>query len=261
MPILDLPSAHYDADTAVIALDAGALASRDLLYVLGVMCAPHSPEKAAALCKGTSLDALVAVLRKATELGVPMEVPGDVALDLHRHISPKDKLWAELTADSLAFVSSGYILRWIVSRWDNEGTRAEASLNCAAGKIADWLKVHKLFRGATRDTVQRYWRDYRSVSHLWGAWELVGLAGIDHAKPDGFRHFLSTAHWLLDRGASIVPARRRQGEAILAKDHAWQLSEGFAPSAVVWARDLDAHDIRKCPLPKGFKPTGAKRRR
>lgn len=260
MPILDLPSAHCDPD-AVAALGREEIARGDLLYILGVMCAPHAPEKAIALCEGTAIDELITRIGTALGVGIDPDIPSSIAYKLPGHVSPKEKLWAELTTDSLAFVASGYILRWIVSRWDNESTRAEATLNCAAGKIVDWLKANKLFRGASRDTVQRYWRDYQSVSHFWAAWELVGLAGIDHATPDGFRLFLSTAHWLLHRGAEIVPVRRRAGEAILSRAVAWQMPGDFVPSSVVWTKDLDAHDIRKAPLPQTFKATSAKRRR
>ncbi len=262
MPVIELASRKIFGAEELAELGE-ATSAFDSVYVVGLACRPRNPEIAMQLVSGMRLDGMTAMHRLMRMASLDFSVDGSMHVALLDHVSPRESLWAELAADRLAYISTAFILRWIASRWANENTRAEASVNAAAGKVCEWLQANRLFRGASRDTIKRHWRDYKSVSHIWAAWQILGQAGIDHSTPTGFRQFIETARWLLDRGAEIVPVRARPGDAILSKADAWLMPAEMAPlpAAVVWTDDLDAHDIRKCPAPEVAKPTGAKQRR
>src|SRR5438045_2844046 len=123
-------------------------------------------------------------------------------------------------------MAAGYILRWIVSRWQNLNTRDQASLASAVDVVESWCKNNQIARGGRRDNIERLWRKYQSVSHLWAAYQLMYDCSMRYANKrlpsiDDLKCFYGTAYWLLEQAAQIVPKRRRPGDAILSRDEAW----------------------------------------
>ena len=293
MPVLDLPSLHIDDEAAatlpivVIAqlvgeedpdnLSATAahwLVTRDFLYTLSVMCAPDHSEKEDDGMVGRLHDALnadevyhvsdllseVDGLPELLDIVIRSSAGGsrlETLLAVADRENPEEIIAHLLTKDWLAHIVVGYILRWIVSRWRDPNVRNEASLAQAASAIEEWSRSNGITGGGWQNITRNLWPKYKSVSHLWAAFYMMQDLEIDIRTPDGFQTFLSTAQWLLETASNIVPKGRRAGEAILSREHAWQVPASYVRRAVlratgedlgivaVWSNELDAHDIRR----------------
>lgn len=251
MPTLRLPS---QADP-VEGLEAGEAALIDLNYTLGVMCRPEGDYFARDLVNGHLLDDIVRDLRLRRQIGMPLPaIDTGVMLDAIDHVSPRVKLWGELADDRLAYLSSGLILRWVLSRAAHPETRSSATVNKATDEVQKWLVRHRLSGGARSDNVRRWWRTFRPVSHLWAAWQMLAEAGIHAESPSGFRSLLETARLLRKLGTNTLPLRARRGDNLLGKD-TWQIPDDLptAPFVVAWLNNLDAHDIAKMSAPSMLK--------
>lgn len=285
MPVLNLPSLHIDNAAAatlpavVIAqlfgeedtdnLSAAAarwLVMRDFLYTLSVMCSPSYDDGDAKddglieqLHHALNADEMyhAADLLARFELKEKISISAEVALSFASRVDPKDIIEALLANDWLAHIAAGYILRWIVSRWRDPLVMNEASLTQAVGAMHQWCKKHGIKGGGEQNITRNMWPKYKSVSHLWAAFYMMKDARIDIATEDGFVSFCSTAQWLLEEGAKIVPKGRRAGETILTVEEAWTVPASYVRRAIyratgedagivpIWSNELGAHDIRE----------------
>src|ERR1700751_3112059 len=112
-----------------------------------------------------------------------------------------------------------------------------------------------------QNLVRNMWPKYKAVSHLWAAFSIMNDAGIDITTTDGFVSFCSTAQWLLEQGAKIVPKGRRAGETILTLDEAWTVPASYvrrlippanredAGIVTIWNNELGVHDIGEAGRP------------
>ncbi len=268
MPILDFPSNYVPDGEAeklppvALGILAGAseeelskaaadyLAGRDFIYTLSVMCSPESEIDAARVIYAQSLEELYQAMGIVRELGLNGDVDSALALE----IADRDNVYVLLKklseTGAVGHIASGYILRWIVSRWRESSMREMASLATAASIIEEWGKRHKVVGTSRQNVMRNVWREYSSVAHLWAALDLMMEAGREPFTPSGFVQFCSTAQWLLEQGAAIVPKGRRDGESVLSLDSAWSVPDSFVlrtqRGSIVhlWNLNLGAHDIR-----------------
>ena len=294
MPVLDFLSLHIDDDAAATlptvvlaqlmgevnpdnlsATAADWLVTRDLLYTISVMCDPDHLQNPDDALVGRLHDALNAnEISDVSEILSEVEGLTDVAdvdvvlkgasnprlaalVAASTREDPINLMKGLLSTDWLAHIAAGYILRWIVSRWRDPLARNEASLTQAVKTIEQWCKSNGIKGGGEQNIKRNMWTKYKPVSHLWAAFYIMKDVGIDIGTPDGFQTFLSTAQWLLETASNIVPKGRRAGEAILSREHAWQVPASYVRRAVlratgedlgivaVWSNELDAHDIRR----------------
>ena len=280
MPLLDLPSAHFvdndtlleipevaiaqlngeEDDDKLSAIASNVLAKRDFLYTIAVMCAPADGDKISAAINAISSWQAEEIVRAFVDAGIPLSADADVALSFAGREDWKPVISQLLNSSWLAGLASGYVLRWVVSRWQQSETRSEASLTRAIGVIEEWCRTNRVGGGGTENIKKHLWPKYKSVSHLWAAWFILQDVDVDLMTPDGLSEFFSTAHCLLQKAAAIVPKRRRVGEAFLSIDEAWQIPPAFVRrislrtedgeekdigSVGAWIDDPDAHDIRK----------------
>jgi hypothetical protein len=272
MLVLDFPSAHIDDKAAselpsvVLAklqgeedpdcLSAAAardLVGRDLFHAMMVMCAPDEPGEA--VCRfNESLVAneLYQFTKAINDTGChEISIDGATALAIADREDPKHILKLLLTRDWVAHIASGFILRWIVSRWLEPETRGSASLAKAASAIHGWCEANGIVGGKPQNVTRNIWKEYKSVSHLWAAFYMIMEAEIDISTVSGFLTFCGSAQWLLDLGANIVPVGARPGESVLSSEDAWAMPTSHVPRTAdgtikwrIWNTDLGAHDIR-----------------
>ncbi|TXL75637.1 hypothetical protein FHP25_13360 [Vineibacter terrae] len=280
MPLLDLPSAHFDNDALLeipevaiaelngeedldklSAIANNVLAQRDFIYTLSVMCSPgvEQYEDIIRLNHAIFADQSLSIVQGLREAGVPLTVDPDVALSFDGREDWRLIVRRMLDRDWLAHIASGYILRWVVSRWQQPETQPEASLTRAIDGIAEWCRRNRVVGGGKQNIKKHLWPRYKSVSHLWAAWYILEDVGVELLTPAGLSEFFATAYYLLHQASTIVPKRRRAGEALLSIDEAWQVPPAFAQRLLVrtedgqehdlgftgaWIDDLNAHDIR-----------------
>lgn len=273
MPILDLPSAHFDSASVleipevVLARIAGeedltklsaiandVLLNRDIFQTLTVMCTPDQ-DRVLAINHALAADQALGIVKELREASVEHMVSSDVYVSLAEERDWKRLLDDSMRANGAACMASGYILRWVISRWQRPETRAEASLGSAITKIEEWAQANRVPGVGRQNLKQHIWPKFRAVSHLWAAFYIFEDLGFSFTTPCGFQHFLSTAHSLLRTASTIVPKGRRAGEVFLPMDAAWQIPEthlerlkvGDEDLGVIgsWIGDPDSHDIRK----------------
>ena len=216
LPILNLPSAHID-DTAtstlpsvafailggvedaehLSALAAADLANRDFIYTLSVMCSPNDFDDVVRLNHAITSHELYHAMQCLSEIpGISGSASTETALAIADRGNWQEIIRQMLHNDWLAHIVSGYIVRWIVSRWQQPETRNAASLAKSVLIIEEWCRAHSIIGGG-RQNIRRYlWPRYKSVSHLWAAFYIIQDCGIDINTADGFQIFLSTAQWL-----------------------------------------------------------------
>lgn len=269
MPILDFPSLYIDDsgaarlpsvafgliggddDATLSDLAASDLVYRDFMYVFGVMLAPDDFDMQIRLHHALSAHEIFEAAKLVAEIGLPADVDLDVAISLGEREDHKDLLRKLIVNVRLHHVVSGFILRWIVSRWRNSSTRDEASLMKASSVIEEWATTHRIAGAKRQNIVRNIWPKYSCVSHLWAALDLAQEGEIDITTPSGFVTFCSTAQWLLEQGTAIVPKGRRREEAVLRLDSAWSIPDSFVHrtnrGSIVhwWNPNLGAHDIRE----------------
>ena len=279
MPILNFPSHGID-DRAAAQLPSVALAiaagnisdpahlaalverdlvSRDLLYTLAVMCAPEDEGGASQLNEALVAGELYEVMRFLENAGVEHLVDGVTTLAIADRADPRCLLKAMIERDWLGHIASGYVLRWIVSRW-RAGDGKSASLAAAAEGVEVWCQKNKLKGGGAQHITRNVWPKYKTASHLWAAFYICQDAKIDISAAIGFQKFVSTAQWLLETASNLVPKGRRPGEAVLSLPNGWQVPPAYVLRSrtrsgvdlgiiAVWSDDLDNHDIRLTRLP------------
>ena len=170
---------HRLADIA-----AHDLAARDLLFTFSVMCSPANPEDWLRLNNALTDDELYHAIRHAERLGIPSSVKGDVALGIADREELRSILDQMFAKDWLGHVASGYILRWIISRWQNPATKNDASLTRAASIIEEWCKQQCIAGGGSQNLVRYLWPKYKSVSHLWAAFYIAQDIGDQPGDAD-----------------------------------------------------------------------------
>jgi hypothetical protein len=275
MPILALPSSYIDDKAAsalpsvvfaildgeqdadhLSSLAAADLAARDFIYTLSIMCCPADIDKPTRLNWALTSDELYHATRATKEVGLKAWVEGETAIEIADREDWKEIAKDLLHRDWLAHIAAGFILRWVVSRWRDRTTKSDASLTVAAKVIEEWCQKQRIKGGRSQHVIRNLWPKYKSVSHLWAAFYIMQDAKIDFHTPDGFQQFLSTAQWLLETGAKIVPKGRRPGEAVLSLEQAWQVPASYvlrarmratgedASIVAVWNNELNAHDLR-----------------
>jgi hypothetical protein len=241
------------------ALAAADLAVRDFIYTLSVMCSPNDFDEVVRLNHALSSDELYHAMQLLSKIpGISGSASTETALAVADRENWPEIITQLLHNDWLSHIVSGYIVRWIVSRWRQAETKNAASLTKAIAVIEEWCRTHSIIGGG-RQNIQRYlWPRYKSVSHLWAAFYVVKDCEIDIKTADGFQIFLSTAQWLLEQSSRIVPTGRRAGEPVLLINDAWQIPASYVRRAVArsdegdkdlgivhaWITDPDAHDIR-----------------
>jgi hypothetical protein len=227
----------------------------DLTYILGIMCRPNEPEMAMKLARGEVLDGRAWTMKLMHRASIPFQVDGATHVELMDHESPRVSLYEDLARAQIQGAAAGFILRWIVSRWQADLPK-EATIAKASNVMRDWLQSSPHRRPATSSAVENWWRRYRSVAHLWAAWHLVDEASLDASAPDGFGAFAATSHWLLLVGSQIIP--QRGSEPLLSVDTSWRLPDEVSGPHMIWSDSLDAHDIRLRPHPDKAAATGQK---
>lgn len=269
MPILDFPSNYVlpgetkEFRPVSIAMHAGAsdeflsevaeqyLVSRDFIYTFCIMCSPESKIETYRVMKAVSLDQIYQCIRLSCDLCIDESVDGAVALDIANRENVDSLIDKLFESNSVGPIASGYILRWIVSRWQTHETRADATLTKAASVIEEWGKRHSVVGAGRQNIMRNVWRKYSTVSHLWAAFHLMQEAEISASTPSGFVIFCSTAQWLLEQGAAIVPRGRQQGVTVLSLDSAWSIPDWIVQRTqrgsieILWSDELGAHDIRE----------------
>jgi hypothetical protein len=278
MPVLNFPSYGIDDRAAAqlpsVALEIAAgntdqvhlaalverdLVSRDLLYTLAVMCAPEDEGGASRLNEALIAGELYEVARFLENVGAKSLVAGASALAIADREDPRGLLKKMIEHDWLGHIASGYVLRWIVSRWRAED-RISGSLAAAAQGIQAWCQKNKIKGGGAQHITRNVWPKYKSASHLWAAFYICQDAEIEISAAIGFQKFVSTAQWLLETASNLVPKGRRPGEAVLSLENAWQVPPASVLRArrrsgedlgivAIWSDDLDRHDIRLTGLP------------
>src|SRR5215208_2305123 len=128
---------------------------------------------------------------------------GETALSIADREDWRPLIQNIIDRDWLGHVAAGYMLRWIVSRWKEPETRADASLGRAAGVVEEWCKQHRISGGGLQNLTRNIWPRYKSVSHLWAAFSIAQDAEIDIKTPTGLSLFFGTAEWLLSEASSI----------------------------------------------------------
>lgn len=273
MPILDLPSAHFDSASllqipeVVLARIAGeedpaklsaiandVLLQRDIFHTLSIMCSPDQ-DHVLTINHALAADEAFRLSGELDEASVEHVVDGEVARSFAGERDWKRLLDESMQTNSVAFAASGYILRWVISRWQKPETRAEASLTKAISVIEAWAQANRIGGAGRQNLKQHIWPKFQPVAHLWAAFYIFEDLGFSLSTPYGFQHFLSTAHSLLLTASTIVPKGRRAGEAFLSVDAAWQIPEthlervkcGEEDLGVIssWIGNDDSHDIRK----------------
>jgi len=194
-------------------------------------------------------------VQELREASVECVVDADVALSFADERDWKRLLDDSMRANGAACTASGYILRWVISRWQRQETRAEASLGSAISKVHEWAQANRVPGVGRQNLRQHIWPKFKPVSHLWAALFIFRDLDMSFTTPEGFLHFLSTAHSLLLTASTIVPKGRRAGEAFLPLDAAWQIPESYLVRARAgdvdlglighWVDNADSHDIRK----------------
>ncbi len=272
MPILDLPSAHFDSASlleipeVVEAMIAGeedlgklsaiandVLLQRDIFHTFTVMCSPD-PDRVLAINHALAADQALGIVKGLREASVEHVVSSDVSVSFAEERDWKRLFDDSMRANGTAYVASGYILRWAISRWERPETRAEASLTKAISVIEEWARTNRVPGVGRQNLKQHIWPKFRAVSHLWAAYYIFQDRQMSFVTPDGFQYFLSTAHNLLLAASTIVPKGRRAGEAFLPMDAAWQIPESHLVRAMAGEVDLgvigepvgdaDSNDIR-----------------
>jgi hypothetical protein len=274
MPMLDFPSNYVPDGEAeklppiALGILAGAtdeqlskaaedyLAGRDFLYTLAVMCSPKSDVEASRVMNAQSLDELYHAIGFVEEFGLDGVVSGSLTREIADREDVRELMKKLIETDAVGHIASGYILRWIVSRWQTSDTRNQGSLARAARAVEEWGKSHKIVGTGKQHITRHVWAKYSSVSHLWAALHLMEEAEINASTSSGFVLFCSTAQWLLEQGAAIVPMGRRDGDAILSLDSAWSIPGSFVQRTQkgsivhLWSAEPGAHDIRE--MRRGF---------
>lgn len=280
MPVLDFPSAYIDdraasqlpsvvlthlsgeSDEDVLSAVAEQdLVFRDLLYTLVVMCAPDAVELGIEVNNLLVLDEIYKVSKLLSDAGITGHMDIETAVQMADRDDPEAVIVSLIWNDWLGHIACGYMLRFMVSRWQDEDTRHLASIAQAANVVEEWCTVNRIYGGKRQNLTRMIWKKYGKVSHLWAAFYTMLNAEIDVSTPRGFLFFCGTAQWLLECGATIVPKGRRAGEAILRLDQAWTIPESHLQrgpdgtvNTKVWSEELDAHDIRKTDAPAAAKP-------
>lgn len=269
MPVIDFPSNHTsdedlvtrppvmfgllrgESDGKLSEIATQDLIYRDFVYVLAIMCAPEDGGLRLRLNHALAAHELYEALKVVSDVGLRSDVDGDVALSFGDREDPKLLIEHLLGNDKVAHVSSGYILRWIISRWQSSQTRNEASLTKAASVIEDWAKTQRIPGFKRQNITRNIWPQFASVAHLWAALHMAQDMRVNITTPLGFCQFCGAAQWLLEQGASIVPKGRRQGEAVLNLEQAWAVPDSHvqrmddgAIGTRFWISDPAAHDIR-----------------
>lgn len=276
MPILEFPSGYID-DKAMAELPAVVfaqiqgerdpdqlawlvvrdLALRDYLYTLSIMCAPDDPDGPINVNHALVADELYRSAGLISEIGLESQMSGEVGLFIADRKDPKEIIGPLIERDWLGRAASGYVLRWIVSRWQQPATRNTASLRQAAATVEEWCANHRIHGGKVQHVTRNLWPKYRSVSHLWAAHQLMQATAEDPCTPAGFETFCGTAQWLLEQGAAVVPVGGRAGETVLSIADAWVIPESYLTRGengalsppIVWNTDPAVHDIRNTAPP------------
>ncbi len=197
MPVLDFPSAHMGEEalqklpsvaTAMLhgnlpstTLGNAALRdlrSKDFVYTLSIMLSPDDVDQQQRLCDAYSAEAMLYTVECLNLIGAPSVCMSDTLSIAHRedYGTVEEEL---LKKCGIGGAASGWILRWIVSRWRYPKLRREASLGKAAKAFSNWCKANKI-QGTTPQHISRnIWPRYRSVAHLWAALSLVMDCGSD----------------------------------------------------------------------------------
>lgn len=273
MPILDLPSAHFDAaslleipevvlarirgeeDLAKLsAIGNEVLLHRDIMHTLAIMCSPDQ-DHVLAINHALAADQALGIVKELREASAEHMVASDVAVSFAEERDWKRLFDDSMRANGTACMASGYILRWVISRWQRPETRAEASLTKAISVVEKWAHANRITGAGRQNLLQHVWPKFKAVSHLWAAFFIFKDLGMSPTTSEGFLHFLSTAHSLLLTASTIVPKGRRAGEAFLPLDAAWQIPESYLVRARAgevdlgvighWVHNADSHDIRK----------------
>ena len=242
-----------DEDLTVIA--EKDLVGRDLLYAIAIMCAPDNEPAIARLHEALIAGELHQLVRLLEAAHVACSVEGEVTLAIADREDPHSLLKAMIEHDWLGHIASGYVLRWIVSRWRAGKDEPSASLAAAAQAVEAWCQKNKIKGGGAQHITRNIWPKYKTVSHLWASFYICQDAGVDLDTPIGFQKFVSTAQWLLETASNLVPKGRRPGEVVLSLENAWQVPPAYVlrakrPSGEdlgivsIWSDDLDNHDIR-----------------
>ena len=127
MPILDLPSAHFDSaslleipevveamiagekDRAKLsAIGNGVLLQRDIFHAITVMCSPDQ-DHVLAINHALAADQALGIVKDLREASVECVVDTDVALSFAEERDWKRLLGDSMDANANAFAASGYI--------------------------------------------------------------------------------------------------------------------------------------------------------
>src|SRR5438477_5000967 len=190
MRFLNLPSAQIDDAMAAelpsvsLAIRAGVndedltviaekdLVGRDLLYAIAIMCAPDNEPAIARLHEALIAGELYQLVRFLEAAHVACSVEGEVTLAIADREDPHSLLKAMIEHDWLGHIASGYVLRWIVSRWRAGKDEASASLAAAAQAVEAWCQKNKIKGGGVQHITRNIWPKYKTVSHLWAAFHI-----------------------------------------------------------------------------------------
>jgi len=257
LPSVVIAHIHGEADPARLSeIAAQDLAYRDFLYAMSIMCSPDNLDEAVRLNHALTAGEIYHATHHLSEIDIDGSMNSATALFMADREDPKEILHALIENDWLGHIASGYILRFIVSRWQNMETRDSASLASAASSIEEWCSKNAIYGGKQQNVTRNIWKKYQGVSHLWAAWQMMLDAEINPTTPAGFMIFCGTAQWLLEQGAAIVPKGRRAGETLLALGDAWAIPESHlnrmpdgSIGTRIWSDDPEAHDIRSTGAP------------
>ena len=179
--------------------------------------------------------------------------PHNIMLEVAERDDPLVLIEEFLSKDWLGHVAAGYIVRWIVSRWNEPNAKRDASLTKAASSIEQWCTKFKIKGGKSQNVTKHLWPKYKSVAHLWAAHFVLIDAGIDPSTPEGCILFCSTADWILNQAADIVPNGRGPLDTFLCISEAWKIPASHVrPNTYVWSCEIGAHDIRNAGGPLIF---------
>lgn len=223
---------------------------RDFIYTLSIMCSPESEIDAIRVINAKSLEELWKCICVLDDFGLDVQCSGALTREIAGREDASALFKILLETDKVAHLASGLILRWIVSRWQKEETRDQASLAKAAEVVEEWGRSHNITGTSRQNIIRNIWKKYSRVSHLLASFYLMKEACIDPCDHDGFLLFCSTAQWLLEQGSVIVPRGRRDGETILSVDQAWSVPPKFVRRnqegsiMYLWNTNPEAHDIR-----------------
>jgi hypothetical protein len=213
---------------------SGPLPEGPWTYVCAVMLSPRDDLAA-------HISTAIAMLSKMIDFkATPVDTPVETALRAAESLRDGPRLDERVVLRAELRGAVARVVLTNVLRAAEHGHSEFASVNVVLRWMSRELQRLGIARGAGIENLEKYWREYRCVAHLWAA--VDELTGRELSQTALFQ-FLARAEELRRRGEAYTPPHGR--ETLLDAKVTWKVPDGvLLPAAAASLPPLSDEELR-----------------